>query len=155
MGKRGPRSNHPSGNGHTTKKGYHRIYEGGRLRMDHVVEWERHNGPVPAGHQIHHVDDDKQHNDPGNLESVNATTHKRIHSGCELRSGIWWKPCKLCGAFKPIDRDHWYLSKEGWPLYGRCRPCHVARVVSDKRKRRALRKLRSADQVDAPNGQAD
>jgi len=134
MGTRGPRSK-DGRNGYSTAKGYRRIYHGGRLRMEHVVVWEQHHGPVPDGHQIHHIDHNKLNNDISNLEAVDSVTHKRIHSGCQLRDGIWWKPCGVCGEFKPVVAEHWYLSAEGWPCYGRCRPCHIARVVADKRAR--------------------
>ena len=109
--------------------------------MEHVYVWECDNGPVPSGHDIHHRDGDKLNNAPANLQLVTKLEHKRIHSGCELRDGIWWKPCSICGELKPIDVEHWYISPEGWPLYGRCRPCHIARVVRDKR----LRKLRRSE----------
>jgi hypothetical protein len=125
---------------HITRKGYHRSNESGRF--EHVEVWERHHGrPVPEGYQIHHLDDDKLNNHPSNLLAVTPTDHKRIHSGCELRDGEWWKPCGICLAFKRVGAADWYLSAEGWPLYGRCRPCHIARVVEDKR----LRKLRRAN----------
>lgn len=123
-----------------SRKGYRRNNRTGIF--EHVEVWERHHGQsVPDGHQIHHVDGDKLNNDPSNLLAVTPTDHKRIHSGCELRGGEWWKPCGVCGEFKPVGASDWYLSPQGWPLYGRCRPCHVARVVSDKR----LRRMRRAD----------
>lgn len=148
MGKRGPASSHPSGFGHTTSKGYHRVWVAAerRGRFVHDLVWEEHKGPIPAGFRVHHDNEDKQDNRIGNLRLVDALTHKRIHSGCELRGGVWWKPCGVCGEFKPVDRDHWYLSPEGWPLYGRCRPCHIQRTVDDKRKRKArLRALRRVE----------
>ena len=120
------------GTGRITRKGYIRIGSD----MAHRRVWRKHHGPVPRGFFIHHIDGDKQNNDITNLELVDATTHKRLHSGCELRDGIWWKPCHVCGEFKPIDKDHWYISKEGWPLYGRCKKCHIRIVVEDKRRRR-------------------
>ena len=109
------------------------------MRLQHTVVWESAYGPIPAGWQVHHVNGDKQDNRIANLRLVTATEHKRIHSGCELRDGHWWKPCGVCGEFKPVGAAGWYLSREGWPLYGRCRPCHIARVVSDKRLRRMRR----------------
>ena len=131
MGKRDPKPRRADGC-HVTKKGYLRGIFDGRLRLAHDVEWERANGPIPAGMQVHHINENKTDNRIENLELVDATTHKRLHSGCELRDGIWWKPCRKCGNMKPIDRDHWYLSREGWPQYGRCRKCHI-RIVCQKR----------------------
>lgn len=121
-----------------TRKGYRRNNRTGIF--EHVEAWERHHSrPVPVGYQIHHLDGDKLNNHPDNLVAVTPTDHKRIHSGCEQRDGQWWKPCGVCGEFKPIGSGDWYLSREGWPLYGRCKPCHIARVVSDKRLRRMRR----------------
>lgn len=124
---------------HVTPKGYRRNNRSGRF--EHVEAWERYHGrAVPDGMQVHHLDGDKLNNDPGNLLACDPTTHKRLHSGCVLRGDSWWKPCGICGTHKPVGADDWYLSRQGWPLYGRCRPCHIQRVVSDKR----LRKLRNA-----------
>ena len=128
MGKRGPKSSHPSGVGHTTAKGYHRIHHEGGLKMAHVVAWEAAYGPVPDGYRVHHRDGNKQNNVLSNLKLVDALTHKRLHSGCELRDGVWWKPCSVCGEFKPATREHWYFTREGWVAYGRCKPCHIAKL---------------------------
>jgi hypothetical protein len=121
-----------------TRKGYRRNTTTGTF--EHVEVWQlAHGEPVPAGYQVHHIDRDKTNNHPDNLVALTPTDHKRIHSGCELRNGEWWKPCGICHEFKRIGADDWYLSPEGWPLYGRCRPCHIARVVIDKRLRRMRR----------------
>ena len=125
-----------------TAKGYNRIRVGGRNVMEHVYVWEQHHGrTVPPGHDVHHRDDDKLNNDPANLQLVTKLEHKRIHSGCELRDGIWWKPCGICRELKPIGVEHWYISPEGWPLYGRCRPCHIRVVVQAKKLRRMRQAL--------------
>lgn len=137
-----PKSSHPSGTGYTTRKGYHRIVvwdaarKSSRAVLAHVWVWEQAHGPVPDGYRVHHRNEDKQDNRLDNLVLVDALTHKRLHSGCELRDGVWWKPCSVCGEFKPIDAEHWYLSREGWPQYGKCRRCHIRRVVADKQRRR-------------------
>lgn len=128
---------------HITAKGYRRLYipsgsQGGRPRqvMEHVWVWEQAHGPVPAGHDIHHRDDDKLNNALENLQCVTKLEHKRIHSGCELRDGEWWKPCPICHQMKPITAEHWYFIN-GNPSYGRCRPCRIRQVVEAKRLRRA------------------
>jgi len=139
MGKRGPKPKHHLGEGVISRAGYHRLYRGGRYVMAHRWIWEQANGPVPDGHAIHHVNGERLDNRIGNLRCVTHTVHKRIHSGCDLRDGVWWKPCSICHEKKPVGRSDWYLSAEGWPLYGRCRPCHIAAVVRSKRRRRLSR----------------
>jgi len=140
MGKRGPQPRRADGY-HVTAKGYLRGNVDGRLRLAHVVAWERAHGPVPSGSSIHHINGDKQDNRLANLQLVDATTHKRLHSGCKLIDGQWWKPCGVCRLSRPITDEWWYLSPEGWPLYGRCRPCHIRKVVEAKR----LRRMRTAE----------
>lgn len=127
--------------GTVTAKGYRRVKHGGRYRMEHNVVWEEHHGPIPDGFDVHHRNRDKLDNRIENLQLVSRLEHKRIHSGCELRDGVWWKPCRVCGEYKPVEPEHWYFSPEGWPLYGRCRPCHVANVVEAKKLRRLRRRL--------------
>ena len=88
---------------------------------------------MPVGFFIHHIDGDKTNNDIANLELVNALTHKRLHSGCELRDGEWWKPCRKCGEFKRADVD-FYKRKDG--ITSECKQCSIRRAVADKQRRR-------------------
>ena len=46
--------------------------KGARL---HRVVWEFHNGPIPKGAHIHHLDADKSNNDPDNLECLSLLAH--------------------------------------------------------------------------------
>ena len=146
MGKRGPPPGHHLSEGTISRTGYHRIRRGGRYVMAHRWIWEQHHGrPIPDGHDIHHANGDRLDNRIENLQCVSKVAHKRIHSGCELRSDGWWKPCSVCGEFKPVTAAHWYFQGD-WPLYGRCRPCHIRKVVEAKRRR--VHRLR---EVDAPS----
>lgn len=120
-----------------TASGYIRVRANGRWRMEHDVVWEAANGPIPDGHMIHHRDFTKTNNILPNLQLVTPLEHKRIHSGCVLVEGRWIKPCSVCGESKVIDAEHWYLTPEGWPQYGRCKSCHNAIMREKMRARRA------------------
>lgn len=120
-----------------TKKGYVRKYykEYGKQRFEHCVVWEKHFGEIPKGMQVHHRDGNKQNNDISNLVLVDSLTHKRLHSGCKIIDGIWWKPCKECGELKPIT--DFYKSSENSKWVGSyCKSCFVKRAVVVKRKKR-------------------
>jgi hypothetical protein len=110
-----------------TPKGYiRRKYKEG-LKFEHVIVWEKHNGKIPAGFQIHHRDFNKTNNNISNLQLVTPLEHKRLHEGCILSNGDWFKPCKECGEYKKCDNQNWYFSR-GW-INGRlCKPCYIKKV---------------------------
>lgn len=122
--------------GEITPKGYRRVWsaEHGRLKMEHVLVWERFNGPVPDGYQIHHLDGEKLNNDIRNLTIVTPLEHKRIHGGCELRTDGWWKPCTNCKEVKH-ERDYYRLNKGRW-IQSICKPCQIASSIATKQRRR-------------------
>lgn len=128
-----------------TKKGYlrHRS-DGERLRMEHDLVWEEYFGKIPTGMQVHHIDGDKTNNDISNLQLVTPLEHKRLHEGCRLENGIWLKPCKVCGEYKPATSNNWYFSR-GW-INGRiCKACYIKKQVDAKRARKQQRKERECD----------
>lgn len=120
----------------TTKKGYlrYRKDDKKRLRMEHCLVWEEHFGEIPEGMQIHHIDGNKQNNNISNLQLVTPTEHKRIHEGCLLKDGIWYKKCSQCGEYKAITKDNWYYSR-GYVTGKICKPCYVRKVVEERRQR--------------------
>jgi hypothetical protein len=118
------------GTGNVTPKGYIRI----NGDMAHRRVWRKHRGRVPVGFFIHHIDGNKQNNDIANLELVDALTHKRIHSGCRMRDGEWWKPCRKCGELKRVSSDFYTRKPSGISPW--CKSCCVRNAVGNKRRRK-------------------
>ena len=112
-----------------------------RHKFEHVLVWEAHHGPVPPGMELHHINGDKLDNRIKNLRLVSRIEHKRIHSGCQLRDGVWWKKCRECGVFKSTTDFYHYPGRNG--LMGICKPCCSRRAVEYKRKRRRRTRLRA------------
>jgi hypothetical protein len=46
----------------------------------HRYVWEKHNGKIPKGYDIHHLDGDKTNNDISNLECLPKPEHTRKYS---------------------------------------------------------------------------
>lgn len=46
----------------------------------HRAVWEYHNGTIPDGYEIHHIDHDKANNELGNLAMLTKEQHHKIHA---------------------------------------------------------------------------
>jgi HNH endonuclease len=62
-----------------TNKGYGVVRILGVLRKAHVVMYERAKGPVPEGHQLHHVCRNRDCVNPDHLLALTATEHRQLH----------------------------------------------------------------------------
>lgn len=121
------------------KDGYLTITVDGTTVGLHRVVWELHNGPLPGGHIIHHVDGDPSNNDPGNLVAVTHSEHHRIHHGWVVdATGAWLKPCGGCGEMKDALRDFSPIRTPGGGTRPRslCRQCE-----SDANRERYQRQI--------------
>lgn len=107
------------GTGWITKKGYVMTWKG----FEHRLVWEANYGPVPDGFCIHHINEDRQDNRIENLALVDALIHRRIHGGCKLIDGEWWKPCHRCGVLKPLEAGFYKQKKGGVAPREICRTC--------------------------------
>lgn len=75
----------------------------------HRAVWEFHNGPVPHGHHIHHVDGDTANNDIANLECVPAGQHESDHWSPERRERA---RARMRDIVRPAA-DAWHRSPDG------------------------------------------
>lgn len=46
----------------------------------HRKVWEYHNGPIPDGYDVHHINGDRSDNDIENLQLLPGIEHNRIHA---------------------------------------------------------------------------
>ena len=51
----------------------------------HVWVWKSHNGEIPTGFHIHHLDGNKSNNSIENLQCIHAKEHLQIHITEERR----------------------------------------------------------------------
>jgi len=65
------------------RKYYYHTYAYGdttRKTLLHRDIWEKYNGPIPEGYEIHHKDFDASNNDSTNLEALSTKAHRALHA---------------------------------------------------------------------------
>lgn len=60
---------------------YVKVSEPNRWRPKHILEWEKHNGPVPKGMVVTFLDNDTFNTSIDNLVMIDRATHARINQG--------------------------------------------------------------------------
>lgn len=68
-------------------------YESSGFAYVHRVVWYEHNGEIPDGYIIHHVDGDVENWNINNLELMKNEDHSFHHSGAEKEE----RRCGFCG----------------------------------------------------------
>lgn len=81
----------------------------------HTDIWRHHNGDVPDGYHVHHVDGDHNNNDPSNLEAIPEEEHQAHHAGERIESGAYSTPDRLAHLerIRPMAAA-WHSSPEGF-----------------------------------------
>ncbi|MDB6232905.1 HNH endonuclease signature motif containing protein [Lactobacillus amylovorus] len=49
-----------------------------RIRLHRYI-WEKHNGSIPKGYEINHIDENKDNNEISNFECITAHEHRMFH----------------------------------------------------------------------------
>lgn len=101
------------------------------IDMLHREMWKFYKGPIPAGHHIHHVDEDTSHNEIGNFECLSPDDHAARHP-----NKAW--------AHKAGHRKHlqkirpmaavWHSTEEGMEWHRQ----HMQRLWADRIQIRAI-----------------
>ena len=55
------------------------------IKRLHRYVWEFHNGPIPNGFEIHHIDEDVSNNQIENLRILKKGEHSSLHSSSEQK----------------------------------------------------------------------
>ena len=78
-----------------------------RVRL-HIYVWEKHNGSVPEGYDIHHIDHNKNNNNIDNLVAIPENEHHKLHMAerAEEARELMLKYCQPAAC-------QWHGSQEG------------------------------------------
>lgn len=79
-------------------------------RLLHRRIWADANGPIPAGHHIHHRDHDWEHNSLDNLECVHGKKHHADHMRERHAAGVGNADAL---AKARLEAAKWHASQEG------------------------------------------
>lgn len=87
--------------------------QNGATRL-HQDIWRHHNGPIPAGHHIHHVDGDHDNNHVSNLVAITEEEHQAHHAEERHESGFYTRPeqLDLLERIRPLAAE-WHGTPEG------------------------------------------
>lgn len=80
----------------------------GPVRL-HIYVWEKYNGPIPAGHEVHHKDHNPDNNEIENLELLKVQSHREYHDKERRFFGSYHNPSENAR----IKAAEYHRSEEG------------------------------------------
>lgn len=108
----------------------------------HRHVWEQAHGPIPEGHVIHHLDENKSNCELSNLQCLPAGAHMSRHklgqrpTHVVLPDGNPGKRCRICEQIKPLKNMVAYRTLTGGRAYKPyCKRCHYFTYGWGKRQR--------------------
>lgn len=82
----------------------------GKPKRLHRYIWEKYNGKIPKGCQVHHIDRNKDNNDISNLKLMSEYDHLALHGKRKFLNKEWAKEFEHEGV---LSSKKWHASKEG------------------------------------------
>lgn len=79
-----------------------------RIRL-HTYVWEKFNGPVPEGYDIHHIDHDPSNNEIENLVAMPEAEHHKLHMAERSYESLK----HVMDAYVRPKAIEWHKSEEG------------------------------------------
>lgn len=70
------------------QKGYWLGHVNGKRKRLHVYVWEKHNGEIPKGYHVHHIDFNTDNNEIENLQLLEERGHLSLHGQVEKNKAI-------------------------------------------------------------------
>lgn len=76
--------------------------------------WISAHGPIPDGHDVHHIDFDPSNNDLENLQILTVSDHQALHTAHRRATGAYRTPKRLAHVdrIRPLTKA-WHASEEG------------------------------------------
>ena len=110
----------------------HRRYFGRAGHRLHRDVWVFHNGPIPEGHQIHHIDENTANNDISNLECLSFKHHRAEHLEQYIARGKSPKQLAHLAAINHKAKA-WHKSEEGRAWHRDVCAKHLDKARANKR----------------------
>lgn len=104
----------------------------GRKRLHRYV-WEKHNGPIPKGYEINHIDENKFNNEISNFECITAHEHRMFHLEHDYDKMLpKWR--KSLNEHARDAATKWHKSEAGREALNKIRPKHMKKKYVRKCK---------------------
>lgn len=100
--------------------------------MYHRDIWEFHNGPIPDGMIVHHIDENPSNNNISNLQIMTQAEHNKLHA--ETRSDEYVRRNKeVMDKIRPLT-NAWRRSEVGQKWYSE----HGKRIFRNREERTCI-----------------
>lgn len=104
-----------------------------RHKRLHVYVWEKHNGKVPDGYHVHHIDGDKTNNDISNLQLLSQSEHMRYHNNTDEMKKMFRKNLAKYARPKAIE---WHKSEASTDFHKELYKKSLGKYVGVKEKKK-------------------